>query len=167
LRRAVRNPFDAVTSWWNLEYTPLVKGHVDHEGKVQVRQFTMGDRPRLLEYAKRWRNHAAYWQQAPLRTHTIRYDRVLRDQVGDLPELRGFCDKVGFDNSRDGFRVVDAPSVPYRPNRPTRAACVLSSALLEGQVTDVRSCRTPISPACALSVWVSYTLPLRRVIKEL
>lgn len=88
------------------------------------------------------------------------YDRVLRDQVGDLPELRGFCDKVGFDNSRDGFRVVDAPSVPYRPNRPTRAECVLNSALLEGQVTDARSCRTPVSLACALSVWVSYTLPL-------
>lgn len=31
------------------------------------------------------------------------YDRLLREQLGDLPELKGFCDKVHFVGGADGF----------------------------------------------------------------
>lgn len=33
------------------------------------------------------------------------YDRLLREQLGPLPELEGFCDKVRFEAGGDGFYV--------------------------------------------------------------
>ncbi|KAK4702000.1 hypothetical protein P7C70_g4225, partial [Phenoliferia sp. Uapishka_3] len=184
----IRNPLDAVASWWHWQHSELKDGHPDHEAKVELEVFNDGDRPHLIELAKRWRNHALYWHQAPIRTHTMRYedlrddpipqmmslvpfllpaedrpsvgrlsclaekksnklepyksrkssayaswdlwpkalrmdilyitrrpfcafayDRLMREQKGDLPELKDFCKKVVFDMSRDGFYVTDTP----------------------------------------------------------
>lgn len=86
---AVRNPIDAVASWWHLSYTKLLDGHVDHEGKVELESkvFESYDRPRLIEYAKRWRNHALYWTQAPIRTHTMRYEDLRADPIPQVSLL--------------------------------------------------------------------------------
>lgn len=72
---AVRNPLDSVASWWNL----MASG--DHSQKIETVKFTPRDRPILLDQAKRWRNHALYWDQAPLRTHTIRYEDLRSDPI--------------------------------------------------------------------------------------
>ena len=80
----VRNPLDAVASWWNFEYAPLKpSGEQDHEAKLvtPTDPFEGGDRERLVEFANRWKNHALYWTQAPLRTLEVRYEDLREEPL--------------------------------------------------------------------------------------
>ncbi|KAM0749179.1 UAA-domain-containing protein [Meredithblackwellia eburnea MCA 4105] len=88
----IRNPFDAVASWWHMEYAESTSAVQNHEGKVELEggEFDPGDRPRLIEFAKKWRNHALYWQQAPIRTHTVRYEDLRRDTIPQMMSLLPF-----------------------------------------------------------------------------
>ena len=84
----VRNPLDAISSWWHLANSPrTAEGFQDHENKVALPGGKFGDLQRddVLDLARRWRRHTVYWQQAPILTHTLRYED-LKDQP--IPNVR-------------------------------------------------------------------------------
>ena len=55
---------DSIASWWNLIHAPKVEGLNRHEGKAKLVVFNDKQRPQLIEFAHRWRDHALYWEQA-------------------------------------------------------------------------------------------------------
>jgi len=42
--------------------------------KLDIGKFGAEQRNSILDLAERWRRHSVYWQQAPLLTHTLRYE---------------------------------------------------------------------------------------------
>ncbi|GAA5889639.1 hypothetical protein JCM16303_004449, partial [Sporobolomyces ruberrimus] len=94
LVHVVRNPFDAITSWWHHSHAPRTsEGYSDHEAKLDIGKFGDEDRETILDSAQRWRRHAIYWQQAPVRTQTLRYEDLKAEPIShplpeeDLPPL--------------------------------------------------------------------------------
>ncbi|CEQ41126.1 SPOSA6832_02813 [Sporobolomyces salmonicolor] len=82
----VRNPLDAVASWWHLSHvgrTP--EGFQNHEGKVDIDKFGDEHRASILDLAERWRRHSVYWAQAPVLTHTLRYEDL---KAQPIPHVR-------------------------------------------------------------------------------
>ena len=85
---AVRNPLDAISSWWHLSHSPrTAEGFQDHEHKVELPggKFGRAQRDDVLDLARRWRRHTVYWQQAPILTHTLRYEDL---KAQPIPNVR-------------------------------------------------------------------------------
>lgn len=109
---AVRNPIDAISSWYHLANAPrTAEGFQNHEDKgeasclkvAQSSTFVDGTRIRLilvalpggkfsdlqrdslLDLAERWARHAIYWSQAPILTHTLRYEDL---KATPIPQVR-------------------------------------------------------------------------------
>lgn len=74
LARAVRNPLDAIASYYHFENAArLANGAHDHTAKItNLVKFGEGERKRILFFAERWIMHARYWAAAPIETHTMR-----------------------------------------------------------------------------------------------
>ncbi|GAA5934766.1 hypothetical protein JCM1841_005040 [Sporobolomyces salmonicolor] len=84
----VRNPLDAVASWWHLSHvgrTP--EGFQNHEGKVDIDKFGDEHRASILDLAERWRRHSVYWAQAPVLTHTLRYEDLKAQPIPHMMSL--------------------------------------------------------------------------------
>ncbi|GAA6062280.1 hypothetical protein JCM10212_000940 [Sporobolomyces blumeae] len=83
----VRNPLDAVASWWHLSHAPrTAEGYQNHEAKVDIGKFGDEQRDSILNLAERWRRHSVYWQQAPILTHTLRYEDL---KAQPIPNMMG------------------------------------------------------------------------------
>ncbi|GAA5870585.1 hypothetical protein JCM1840_004808 [Sporobolomyces johnsonii] len=84
----VRNPLDAVASWWHLSNSkPNADGYQDHEAKVDIDKFGDEQRDAILDLAERWRRHSVYWGQAPILTHTLRYEDLKAQPVPHMMSL--------------------------------------------------------------------------------
>ncbi|BGO95912.1 hypothetical protein JCM10020v2_007649 [Rhodotorula toruloides] len=89
----VRNPLDAVASWWHLRHAPpTAEGYQNHEAKVELPGGKFGEAQRddIIDLAKRWRRHTTYWQQAPLLTHTLRYEDLKAQPIPNMMSLLSF-----------------------------------------------------------------------------
>ncbi|GAA5895635.1 hypothetical protein JCM8208_005287 [Rhodotorula glutinis] len=89
----VRNPLDAISSWWHLANSPrTAEGFQDHEHKVDLPGGKFGDKQRddVLDLARRWRRHTVYWQQAPILTHTLRYEDLKDQPIPNMMSLLSF-----------------------------------------------------------------------------
>ncbi|BGP74088.1 hypothetical protein NBRC10513v2_007520 [Rhodotorula toruloides] len=89
----VRNPLDAVASWWHLRHaSPTAEGYQNHEAKVDLPGGKFGEAQRgdIIDLAKRWRRHTTYWQQAPLLTHTLRYEDLKAQPIPNMMSLLSF-----------------------------------------------------------------------------
>ncbi|BGP27902.1 hypothetical protein JCM10295v2_006889 [Rhodotorula toruloides] len=89
----VRNPLDAVASWWHLRHAPpTLEGYQNHEAKVELPggKFDEAQRNDIIDLAKRWRRHTTYWQQAPLLTHTLRYEDLKAQPMPNMMSLLSF-----------------------------------------------------------------------------
>ncbi|GAA6020684.1 hypothetical protein JCM11491_000513 [Sporobolomyces phaffii] len=83
----VRNPLDAIASWWHLSHAPRTpEGYQNHEAKLDIGKFGSEHRNSILDLAERWRRHSVYWQQAPLLTHTLRYEDL---KAQPIPHMMG------------------------------------------------------------------------------
>ncbi|KAM0747236.1 UAA-domain-containing protein [Meredithblackwellia eburnea MCA 4105] len=113
----VRNPLDSVASWWHLDNSPrTAEGFQDHENRIDVKQFGPEHRLEMLDLARRWRDHAIYWQQAPILTHTLRYEDLRSTPIpkmmsllsfllpsADLPSLTDLACMVEDDTSHEAY----------------------------------------------------------------
>ncbi|TNY20318.1 UAA transporter family-domain-containing protein [Rhodotorula diobovata] len=89
----VRNPLDAISSWWHLSHSPrTAEGFQDHEHKVELPggKFGRAQRDDVLDLARRWRRHTVYWQQAPVLTHTLRYEDLKAQPIPNMMSLLSF-----------------------------------------------------------------------------
>ncbi|GJN94068.1 hypothetical protein Rhopal_007132-T1 [Rhodotorula paludigena] len=87
----VRNPLDAVASWYHLRATKTDDG-LNHEAKAELPGDRFGDlqREEILDLARRWRRHSVYWEQAPVLTHTLRYEDLKAQPVPNMMALVSF-----------------------------------------------------------------------------
>ncbi|GAA5962683.1 hypothetical protein JCM3765_006165 [Sporobolomyces pararoseus] len=84
----VRNPLDAISSWWHLSNAPRTpEGYQNHEAKLDIGKFGAAHREAILDLAERWRRHSVYWQQAPVLTHTLRYEDLKAQPVPHMMSL--------------------------------------------------------------------------------
>ncbi|GAA5942139.1 hypothetical protein JCM10213_003814 [Rhodosporidiobolus nylandii] len=87
----VRNPLDAIVSWYHLVHAPLTaEGFQDHEAKVAVVNFGAAQRNDMLGLAELWRRHTSYWEQAPVLTHTLRYEDLKAHPIPNIMSLLSF-----------------------------------------------------------------------------
>ncbi|GAA5868006.1 hypothetical protein JCM8547_000779 [Rhodosporidiobolus lusitaniae] len=87
----VRNPFDALVSWFHLHYAPhKADGTQDHETKLDIGIFDDKYRSTILDLAERWRRHSVYWQQAPILTFTLRYEDLKAQPIPNMMALLSF-----------------------------------------------------------------------------
>lgn len=93
----VRNPLDAILSYWHLSreieaqhaldaVDPSHEHLYDHGRKMKDTPVGTGptaeaERQSILEGADYWTSHAVYWGQAPIRTHSVRYEDVTAQPV--------------------------------------------------------------------------------------
>lgn len=59
---------------------------LNHEAKAELPGDRFGDlqREEILDLARRWRRHSVYWQQAPVLTHTLRYEDLKAQPVPNV-----------------------------------------------------------------------------------
>jgi len=99
----VRNPLDAVHSYWHLRkamaasYTPEHPEGlpIDHTWKSKQEPLGTGpaaeaERAEVLQLAREWVLHLAYWTGAPLRTHLLRYEDLRQQPIAHLLGLLSF-----------------------------------------------------------------------------
>ncbi|GAA5902436.1 hypothetical protein JCM6882_002753 [Rhodosporidiobolus microsporus] len=87
----VRNPLDAVVSWYHLSHSPRTKeGYQNHEAKLDIDIFGEKHRASILDLAERWRRHSIYWMQAPILTHTLRYEDLKAQPIPNMMSLLSF-----------------------------------------------------------------------------
>ncbi|GAA5916582.1 uncharacterized protein JCM6883_000792 [Sporobolomyces salmoneus] len=83
-----RNPLDAIASWWHLSHVPRTpEGYQNHEAKLDIGKFGEAQRADVLDLAERWRRHSVYWQQAPILTHTLRYEDLKAQPIPHMMSL--------------------------------------------------------------------------------
>ncbi|GAA5889623.1 hypothetical protein JCM16303_004444, partial [Sporobolomyces ruberrimus] len=88
LVHVVRNPLDAIASWWHLSHAPRTsEGYQNHEAKLDIGKFGPEQRKSILDLAERWRRHSIYWQQAPVLTHTLRYEDLRAKPIPNMMSL--------------------------------------------------------------------------------
>ncbi|GAA6039819.1 hypothetical protein JCM8097_004238 [Rhodosporidiobolus ruineniae] len=87
----VRNPLDAIISWYHLSHSPRTKeGFQDHENKLDIDVFDENYRKPILDLAERWRRHTVYWQQAPILTASLRYEDLKAQPIPNMMSLLSF-----------------------------------------------------------------------------
>ncbi|KAK4046027.1 hypothetical protein OIV83_006416 [Microbotryomycetes sp. JL201] len=89
----IRNPLDSIASWYHLSHAPKsAEGHFDHEAKVSLPggKFSNLQRDSLIDMAERWGRHALYWSQAPVLTHTLRYEDLKATPMPKMISLLAF-----------------------------------------------------------------------------
>ncbi|KAK4705233.1 hypothetical protein P7C70_g963, partial [Phenoliferia sp. Uapishka_3] len=87
----VRNPLDSIASWWHLDNSPkTAEGFQDHENRIKIGQFGDSQREEMLRLARRWRDHALYWETAPILTHTLRYEDLHATPIPKMMSLLSF-----------------------------------------------------------------------------
>lgn len=80
----VRNPFDAIFSYYNFKMTH------SHEDRVEVGKLGEDDSHMVLLLARRWVEHAQYWDNVPLRSHELRYEDLRENPLPSLMSLLSF-----------------------------------------------------------------------------
>ncbi|KAM0789872.1 hypothetical protein ACM66B_006718 [Microbotryomycetes sp. NB124-2] len=89
----IRNPLDSIASWYHLSHAPKsAEGNFDHEAKVTLPggKFSRLQRDSLVDMAERWGRHALYWSQAPVLTHTLRYEDLKATPIPKMISLLAF-----------------------------------------------------------------------------
>ncbi|GAA5902422.1 hypothetical protein JCM6882_002748 [Rhodosporidiobolus microsporus] len=87
----IRNPLDAIISWWHYDNAPRTEeGWQNHEAKVDVELFGEPHRFALMYYADRWARHTTYWTDAPILTHTLRYENLKAQPIPNMMSLLSF-----------------------------------------------------------------------------
>lgn len=89
----VRNPFDAVSSWWHLSHTPRHEdGSLDHEGKVELPggKFGKYQRSSILSLAELWRDHSDYWSRVPILTYMMRYEDLKAQPIPHIMTMTSY-----------------------------------------------------------------------------
>ncbi|SCV74621.1 BQ2448_7650 [Microbotryum intermedium] len=115
----VRNPIDAMASWWHLQHSGRTpEGYLNHGAKTEIDggKFGKGHRSRLLDMAQRWADHSMYWLSAPVLTHTMRYEDLKAAPIShmmglltfllpdeDLPSLESLACMVEHDESHEAY----------------------------------------------------------------
>ncbi|GAA5982991.1 hypothetical protein JCM11641_006909 [Rhodosporidiobolus odoratus] len=88
----VRNPLDALVSWFHLSHTPRTpEGYQNHEAKLNIEKFGNDQyKGAILDLADRWRRHTTYWMQAPVLTHQLRYEDLKAQPIPNTMSLLSF-----------------------------------------------------------------------------
>jgi len=56
--------------------------------KLDIGKFGDEQRKSILNLAEQWRRHSVYWQQAPLLTHTLRYEDLKAQPIPHVSLFR-------------------------------------------------------------------------------
>ncbi|GAA5833754.1 hypothetical protein JCM11251_003220, partial [Rhodosporidiobolus azoricus] len=81
----IRNPLDAIVSWFHYDFAARTEeGYQSHEAKVDVELFGEEYRSQLMLYADRWKRHTEYWMNAPVLTHTLRYEALKAQPIPNM-----------------------------------------------------------------------------------
>ncbi|KAK4330598.1 UAA transporter family-domain containing protein [Rhodotorula toruloides] len=89
----VRNPLDAISSWYHFLHTSrTAEGVYNHTARVELPggKFGKEQRKEILEYAKRWRRHTTYWQHAPISTRVLRYEDLTARLIPNMMSVLAF-----------------------------------------------------------------------------
>lgn len=83
----VRNPLDSIASWWHLGHSRGADGKLNHEAKLELPGGKFGalQRTDMIHLARRWRDHAYYWQNSPILLLEMRYEDF---RVNPVPNVR-------------------------------------------------------------------------------
>ncbi|GAA6015220.1 hypothetical protein JCM10207_003647 [Rhodosporidiobolus poonsookiae] len=87
----VRNPLDAVASWYHLSHAPkTADGLTQHDYKLKIDKFGEEHADSIRDLAERWRRHTVYWDEAPILTHTLRYEDLKAQPIPHMLSLLTF-----------------------------------------------------------------------------
>jgi len=89
----VRNPLDAIASWWQLNAAKSSLAMSDplrHAAKVADKVFGLADRRDMIRYIDRWDHHTHYWSSVPVHRHTLRYEDLKAQPVPNMMALLAF-----------------------------------------------------------------------------
>lgn len=80
----IRNPLDSIFSYYNFRHTH------SHEDRVDIDQLGEADAHEVLLLARRWVEHAEYWDNVPLRSYELRYEDLRETPLPSLMNLLSF-----------------------------------------------------------------------------
>ncbi|GAA5833709.1 hypothetical protein JCM11251_003210 [Rhodosporidiobolus azoricus] len=69
---------------------PGPNGELNHEAKLDIKIFGEEHRGLLIRMAESWNHHALYWTEAPLQTHTMRYEDLKARPLPNMMSLLSF-----------------------------------------------------------------------------
>ncbi|KAH8918771.1 UAA-domain-containing protein [Atractiella rhizophila] len=87
----VRNPIDAIYSYWNFRHAPKNEaGERDHSWHSENDFIPLSQWTQISGFADQWIQHTNYWDDAPIATHVMRYEDLRSNTLTEMLGLLAF-----------------------------------------------------------------------------